>query len=199
MFVELFRGRQLLKREVEERKRQEELARHLASHDALTGLPNRVLFMDRLAGAMLRAERQGTSCALCYMDLDDFKPVNDRYGHHAGDALLKAFAARLRDGVRKEDTAARLGGDEFAVVLEQPVIASDAQAKLESLVLRLQEPYRLQLQDHGEVEVRIGASVGIALHPGHGGAVDDLVRAADRAMYAAKGQGKGRCVLAASG
>ena len=200
VFLDLFRGKQQLKLEVEERKRQEEIARHLASHDALTGLPNRVLFVDRLQGAMQRAERQRSACAMCYVDIDDFKPVNDTHGHHAGDALLVAFAARLRDGVRREDTVARLGGDEFAVVLEQPVRGADALAKVEKLAAQMLAPYRLVLPNcEKALTVTVSVSVGIALYPDHAGSVDALLRAADRAMYVAKARGKGRCELASAG
>jgi diguanylate cyclase (GGDEF)-like protein len=211
VFIDLYRGKQQLRSllaeldqrnrqlesEVTERQRLEELARHQATHDPLTGLPNRMLFLDRLAKFMARAERQGGSCALFYIDIDDFKPVNDIYGHHAGDELLRAVSQRMSDSMRKVDTVARLGGDEFAAIMERPVDAADALLAAQRLAESVRMPYQLELRDHPEpVEVRVGASVGVALYPLHAQDLDSLVRAADGVMYRAKKSGKNQCIVA---
>lgn len=211
VFLELYRGKQELRRllaeldqrnrqlqeEITERQRLEQLALHQASHDPLTALPNRMLFLDRLAKSIARAERHGTPCALFYIDIDDFKPVNDQYGHHAGDELLKAVAQRMLDTMRKVDTVARLGGDEFAAIMEEPADAADALLAAQRLADNVRKPYLLELRDHAApVQVKVGASVGIALFPQHAGDLDALVRAADTVMYQAKKAGKNQCVVA---
>ena len=213
VFLDLYRGKQELRRllaeldqrnhqlqtEIAERQRLEELARHQATHDPLTALPNRMLFLDRLANSIARAERRGSPCALFYIDLDDFKPVNDRYGHHAGDELLKAVSQRMLDAMRKVDTVARLGGDEFAAIMEEPADAADALLAAQRMADSVRKPYLLALRDHPEpVEVRIGASIGIALYPLHAADLDALVLAADTVMYRAKKAGKNQCVVAGS-
>ncbi len=211
VFLELYRGKQELRRllaeldqrnrqlqqEIAERQRLEELARHQATHDGLTGLPNRMLFLDRLGKSIERAERRGSPCALFYIDIDDFKPVNDQYGHHAGDELLKAVSQRMLETMRKADTLARLGGDEFAAIMEEPADAADALLAAQRLADNVRKPYLLELRDHAApVQVRVGASVGIALFPQHAGDLDALVRAADTVMYRAKKAGKNQCVVA---
>ena len=213
VFLELYRGKQELRRllaeldqrnrelqtEIAERQRLEELARHQATHDPLTALPNRMLFLDRLANSIARAERRGTPCALFYIDLDDFKPVNDRYGHQAGDELLKAVSQRMLETMRKVDTVARLGGDEFAAIMEEPADAADALLAAQRMADSVRKPYLLELRDHpAPVEVRIGASIGIALFPQHAADLDALVCAADAVMYRAKKAGKNQCVVAGS-
>jgi diguanylate cyclase (GGDEF)-like protein len=155
--------------------------RHLALHDHLTGLPNRRLFQDRLASALLRAERNAAHAALLVVDLDHFKEVNDTRGHHVGDLVLQRVAALLSGHVRRSDTVARTGGDEFSVVLEEPTCRDDALRVSQSLIQLFNEP--LQLEGH---TVRIGASVGIALFPDDAGALDPLCIAADMRMYDAK-------------
>jgi diguanylate cyclase (GGDEF)-like protein len=198
IFLELYRGRQLLKAEVTERKRLEDIAKHQASHDSLTGLPNRKLFLDRLQQALESARRHQRHCALFYIDIDDFKPVNDQYGHRAGDELLKAIALRMNELLRKSDTAARLGGDEFAVIVDEPADAGNAMALAQRLGVRLREPYRLEVPDvtGGVVTANVGASVGIAMFPEHAQDVEGLVSAADEVMYKAKRTGKNQCLLA---
>jgi diguanylate cyclase (GGDEF)-like protein len=201
VFLDLYRGKQQLRQllaeldqrnrqletEIAERQRLEELARHQATHDPLTGLPNRLLFLDRLEKSLERSQRRGKSCALFYIDIDEFKPVNDRYGHHAGDALLKAIARRMDETMRKVDTVSRLGGDEFAAIMEEPVDAADA----------LLAAQRLELSDHPDgLEAKVGASVGIALYPQHAGSLEALVQAADKVMYQAKKSGKNQCFMA---
>ena len=144
VFLDLYRGRQELQRlvaeldarnrqlevEIAERKRAEQEVRHRATHDTLTELPNRALFMDRVEQALQRADRQRSQLALLYLDIDGFKPVNDTLGHHAGDLLLQQIAQRLGSAVRKSDTVARLGGDEFAVVVQDTAESPDSAEQL---------------------------------------------------------------------
>jgi diguanylate cyclase (GGDEF)-like protein len=174
-------------------RRSEEQARHQAMHDSLTGLPNRLLFLDRLEQAIERGRRHGDRFGLLYLDIDGFKAVNDGLGHHAGDELLRQIAGRLRQSLRAEDTVARLGGDEFAVLLAPPADAEPSLRKASQLVVALGEPYALAAPGKGPVEARVGASIGVAVFPGHGQSVDELVHAADDAMYQAKKGGKNAC------
>ena len=192
------RNRQLTA-EIAERERVEALVRHQATHDALTGLPNRMLFHDRLNGAVLRSHRSTGTFALAYLDIDGFKGVNDHYGHPVGDLLLLDIARRLSAQRRRNDTVARLGGDEFALIMED---IRDPQLALQlcsGICASLAEPYLLG-DPQQPIEVRIGASIGIAHYrptdPAATDASERLIHAADRAMYEAKGQGKNRCVLA---
>ncbi len=160
---------------------------HQAFHDALTGLANRALFRDRLDHALALHRRDGGGLTVLFLDLDDFKAVNDRYGHATGDRLLRQAAERLTAGVRPGDTVARLGGDEFGVLLEGP---GDAMASAEALLASLRTPY-----DLGGRVATVGASVGFvdaAEHPGVD--ADWLVRRADAAMYAGKRGGKNTLV-----
>ena len=176
-------GRQLLYsivHDITERKRTEEALAHQALHDGLTGLPNRVLLQDRLAQAIRMSERDGRPFALCVIDLDRFKDVNDSLGHLAGDELLQEVAFRLRQTLRASDTVARLGGDEFALVLPDADTGAAMHAA-EKVVEALAAS--LLLEGH---EVAVGASCGIALYPEHGGDADALLRKADVAMYVAK-------------
>ena len=163
-------------------RRQAALNRHQALHDALTGLPNRMLFMDRTTQALLASIREGESVAVMIMDLDRFKDVNDTLGHHTGDRLLVQVGERLRAQLRAADTVARLGGDEFAILL--PRIDGLAAASVVAAKLRaaLDEPFELdELQ-----RVHVEASVGIATSPGHGHDAEVLLQHADIAMYDAK-------------
>jgi diguanylate cyclase (GGDEF)-like protein len=172
------------------RRQAEERLAHLAYHDALTDLPNRVLLNDRLTQAMLVSQRSGEAIALMVIDLDHFKIINDSLGHHAGDRLLQEVAARLRAFVRESDTVARLGGDEFAVMLLN-TDAQGATATGRKLLHRLHEPYVI----HGHPFV-VSASLGIATFPAHGTAADALLQKADIAMYAAKTASLGVTVYA---
>lgn len=176
------RNRQL---EVEQRKQMEQEMRHLAMHDMLTGLPNRVLFMDRLESAHQRALRHGGMFALVYVDVDRFKDVNDTWGHAAGDAMLVELAARLRSTLRDNDTVARLGGDEFALVLEELEDEQGAQRLLERVCAALSPPMQHQ-RDGDEISLAIRASVGLAIYPADGAEVGALLHAADQAMYRSK-------------
>jgi diguanylate cyclase (GGDEF)-like protein/PAS domain S-box-containing protein len=175
-----------------ERKRGEEALRHQALHDALTGLPNRTLFHDRVAQALEHAQRGGERLAVLVMDLDSFKDVNDTLGHQCGDVLLQEVAGRLEEGVRACDTVARLGGDEFGFLLTD-VDRSGTAALIERIQATLADPFTVQDRLH-----QVEASVGVALHPEHGQDVDQLLQLADVAMYAAKRTGTG-CAFADTG
>jgi diguanylate cyclase (GGDEF)-like protein len=156
---------------------------HQALHDALTDLPNRVLFRDRVEQAIHAARRSGRGCTVMLMDLDHFKEVNDTLGHHQGDRLLQEVAARLRDAVRASDTVARLGGDEFGVLLHATGPAG-AEAVAETLLARLREPFVVDA-----TTLQVGGSIGLAWCPEHGTDVETLIQRADIAMYAAKATG----------
>uniref|UniRef100_UPI0025E1D0E7 GGDEF domain-containing protein n=1 Tax=uncultured Nevskia sp. TaxID=228950 RepID=UPI0025E1D0E7 len=183
-------------RDITERKASEVFVQHLAHHDVLTDLPNRMLFMDRLENAIERARRHDRPFALAYIDIDGFKPVNDTYGHQVGDELLKAIAGRLRGSVRHEDTVSRLGGDEFAVILEGVIDTASAAMRLcESIGRELRRPYPLQTPNGPDI-IEVGASIGVALYPDHADGCDPLILAADQAMYRAKRAGKNRCEMA---
>jgi diguanylate cyclase (GGDEF)-like protein len=171
---------------IAERKTLELRLEFQASHDPLTRLPNRSLFTERFEQALARSVRQGSKVALLFVDLDDFKEVNDSSGHQAGDRVLVAVAKRLRTCIRPSDTAARLGGDEFAVLLEDLEDAGGAVQVAERILEELRTPITL-----GELEAVVGASIGIAV--GSGEADDrlgDLLRKADLALYRVKGRGK---------
>ena len=174
-------------RDVRERKALEEQLRHRAFHDELTGLANRALFEDRLTHALARARRHGGRVAVLFLDLDDFKPVNDALGHAVGDTLIQEVARRLAECLRASDTGARVGGDEFAVLLEDPATPAEAEEVAERLLEAISAPAVIAGQ-----EVFPRASLGMALDEGGKATASDLLRDADVAMYAAKGSGKGR-------
>ncbi|WP_179283940.1 putative bifunctional diguanylate cyclase/phosphodiesterase [Bordetella genomosp. 10] len=156
----------------------------LAMHDTLIGLPNRLLLEGRLKQTMERAKRNGDHFALMFLDLDDFKAVNDARGHHAGDQLLIAIARRISDSVRRQDTVARVGGDEFVLVVEirEP---QDAAIVAHKLIHAIDQP--IEIADH---ELRVTASIGISIYPSNGTTRHALMTSADTAMYHAKQQGK---------
>jgi len=159
--------------------------RHLATHDALTGLPNRVLMDDRISQSIVLAERQGQTFAVILLDLDRFKLVNDSLGHRAGDELLKVVAQRLRSVVRDIDTVARLGGDEFVLIVT-PSPDPDAPRQIARRIIDLmQEPVRI-----ADVEVHTSPSIGIAFFPQDGSEIETLLAHADAAMYCAKERGR---------
>jgi diguanylate cyclase (GGDEF)-like protein len=155
--------------------------KHLALHDELTGLPNRRLFQDRLAGALERARRAGTQAALLTVDLDGFKFVNDTYGHHTGDLLLQRVSRLFQTRIRHSDTVARTGGDEFAVILESPTSHEEAALVSRALLEMLEEPLKLN-----ENTIRAGASIGIAIFPDDGRDQKSLCIQADLRMYKEK-------------
>jgi diguanylate cyclase (GGDEF)-like protein/PAS domain S-box-containing protein len=172
-------------RDVTRRRQAEDSVRRQAWHDALTGLPNRVLLMDRLEQALRQAIREGRRLAVLFLDLDRFKLVNDSLGHAAGDDLLKQAAARLLDLLRKGDTVARMGGDEFCVLLSDAAFEGDALAVGQKIVTALHEPFMVMDQ-----EVHIGTSVGVAFYPDHDSDPERLLKLADMAMYRAKKNGR---------
>jgi diguanylate cyclase (GGDEF)-like protein len=213
VFLELYAARMQLQRaldelaqrnhqlqvEIAERQRVETMVRHQATHDMLTGLPNRVLFHDRLHTAIQRAQRQKQNFALVLLDIDGFKEVNDQHGHPAGDALLQQIAERLLAQLRESDTVARLGGDEFALILENISESQQALQICQKLCEVLGAPYALAVGD-ATVDVKVSASIGLAPYRDNHRANDDeqLIKTADNAMYEAKRGGKNRCVLAES-
>ncbi|MBI5938516.1 MAG: PAS domain S-box protein [Betaproteobacteria bacterium] len=172
------------------KKATEAIIHRMAHFDALTDLPNRATFDDRLSQAIAMAKRGEHQVALLFLDLDKFKSINDSLGHHVGDLLLKGVAQRLLDCVRETDTVARLAGDEFTVILPQVETEADAEAVAQKIINRLTEPFLLD--GH---EVRTAASIGIALYPSHAQDEEALIRLADSAMYAAKAGGCGRYCL----
>ena len=180
-------------RDVTAQKELEAQLQHNAFHDALTGLANRALFADRLEHALARTDRQAAPAAVLFVDLDDFKAVNDGAGHSSGDQLLVAVAERLRRVLRPGDTVARLGGDEFAVLLEDAVDAAHTQAAADRLLAALSEPF--SGIGGADEQVRITASVGIAMGAAGQHDAAELLRHADVAMYAAKEAGKGRSAV----
>jgi len=152
--------------------------KYLALHDELTGLPNRRLFLDRLALSLERARRSESKAALLVIDLNHFKQVNDTFGHHAGDLLLRKVSTVFQSRVRRSDTVARTGGDEFSMILEEPTNRSNAKLVAHSLMQMLQEP--LQVGNH---TVQVGASIGVAVFPDDAADIESLCIAADRRMY----------------
>ena len=168
------------------RRKEAELAlARAASHDVLTGLPNRALFHERLQERISEAERHGESFAVLACDLDRFKAVNDTLGHAAGDALLQEIAKRLLSVIRTEDTVARLGGDEFSIVLGRVADQADAYVAAQRVIEIIEQPFAV-----GGREVQVGVSIGIAFGLEHGLSVDELCRRADTAMYVAKSNGR---------
>lgn len=171
--------------DINERKLLEGKLEAMAHYDALTGLPNRALFFDRLGQAISQTKRSQGQFALMFVDLDGFKAVNDTFGHDTGDALLKAVSEHLLECVRESDTVARMGGDEFTLILRAMRGPQDAATVAEKILATLAAPYHLL--GH---ECRIGASVGIVLYPQHGKNAEELLNQADHAMYAVKKAGK---------
>jgi diguanylate cyclase (GGDEF)-like protein len=176
--------------DISDRKRVEERVQYLALHDALTGLANRVLFFDRLNTAIAAAHRKNGSFALLYLDLDDFKPINDNYGHETGDLVLRCIAERLCGCVRESDTVARLGGDEFILLFNDILDEAAAITVAEKVIAAVTAPLPVEGCAH-----RVGCSIGIALYPRDGEDADTLMRHADTAMYGAKRLGKNRYLL----
>jgi diguanylate cyclase (GGDEF)-like protein len=171
--------------DVTDQRRTQALVAHMAYHDTLTDLPNRALLLDRLGQALARVKR-GEMIALLYIDLNDFKLVNDNHGHATGDALLKEVAARLRQAARETDTVARLGGDEFVILQVAIGDASDAGLLAKRVITAFERPI-----DLSGASLKIGTSIGIAVAPQHGREADELMRHADNALYRSKFSGGG--------
>ncbi len=175
-------------RDITERKRAEETIRHMAYHDALTGLPNRPLFDDRLAQALAQAKRNRRKLAVMLVDLDNFKQINDALGHEAGDRALKKASDRLKGALRNSDTVARWGGDEFIVLLPEISRVKDGARVAHKVLEDIQRPLILEGR-----ELQITASIGIAVYPQDGEEGNDLISGADDALYDAKRSGGNRC------
>ncbi len=169
-----------------ERKAKERRLHQLATMDALTNVPNRHLFMDRLEHMLAHAERSEETLYLLYIDLDGFKAINDTHGHHVGDRVLAEVAERLRKRVRKADVLARIGGDEFTILLDNPATREDVDVYLQDLIRIITAQQR-----HQGVACGVGASIGVSVYPRDGRTADELLRKADCAMYSAKRDGGG--------
>ncbi len=181
-----------VKEDITEKKRREEEIHHLAMYDQLTSLANRTLFSDSIEKSIARARREGEELALLYVDLDKFKPVNDTYGHKAGDTLLKEIARRILEVVRKMDLAARLGGDEFAVLMQGYSQIEDVRKIAERLLSEIGKPIDIPpLQSQPQTRVEVGVSIGIALYPHDAEDEETLIARADEAMYGIKMEQKG--------
>lgn len=174
-------------RDITERKAREERLSHQAFHDSLTGLPNRALFMDRLEHALARGGRRELGVAVLFLDLDNFKDVNDSFGHEGGDRLLVEIGDRLSACVRSADTVARLAGDEFTVLLEDVKGPREAVLVVERIETVFRKPVRLDARD-----LSVTASIGVVVEMGAGRSPQELLNAADAAMYRAKNAGKAR-------
>ena len=176
--------------DISELKSTQALLEHQATHDPLTGLPNRPLFQELGEQALARSDRYGTTVAVLFLDLDRFKPVNDSFGHAIGDELLVQIAGRLRTSVRRGDVVARFGGDEFVVLCEHPAGQTEMLELARRLIDALSEPVEIS-----GATATVGASVGIAIGGGGRMTIDTLIRDADAALYQAKEDGRGRAVL----
>lgn len=169
-------------------KKTNEQVLHLAHHDPLTGLPNRILFYDRLNQAMARAHRDNELIAILYMDLDGFKLINDTLGHDTGDALLREAAKRIVSCIRDSDTVARMGGDEFTVILCNGRTPENVDRVARKIIDAIDTPFLLSGKS-----CSVSISIGISFYPNHGETQDQLVKIADAAMYLAKQSGKNCC------
>jgi diguanylate cyclase (GGDEF)-like protein/PAS domain S-box-containing protein len=176
-------------REINEMRETAAALGHLATHDPLTDLPNRLLMEDRLYELVVRAERTGANFAVLYVDIDHFKEVNDSHGHEFGDLLLRAVARRLTKSVRQSGTVTRMGGDEFVILLGAVHDVRGADAIALKVQSALAKPFVLQRH-----RAKATVSIGISFYPEHGVDPDTLLRAADEAMYLAKREGGNRYV-----
>jgi diguanylate cyclase (GGDEF)-like protein/PAS domain S-box-containing protein len=182
---ELARTNVKLLHEIHERVKAQQELTHLATHDMLTGLPNRALFNEHLEIAINHAQRHGRQLALLFLDLDGFKLINDTFGHETGDHLLKTISACMQECVRKEDILARVGGDEFTLLLREMTLPADASLIASKLIKAINKP--IQINNH---LCHVGASIGISLFPQSAENAHELLRLADNAMYNAKTSGK---------
>jgi diguanylate cyclase (GGDEF)-like protein len=185
LIAKFFRQRAELAKENEERRALEERLNYLAYHDYLTGLPNRMLFHDRLTQAVKLAERNKEHVAVLFIDLDHFKEVNDTLGHETGDVLLQAAASRLSGLTRKSDTISRMGGDEFTMILPELKHPLDARIVAERVIEVFSTAFQVNARSLG-----VTASIGLAVFPADGTDVETLMKNADIAMYRAKNGGR---------
>jgi diguanylate cyclase (GGDEF)-like protein/PAS domain S-box-containing protein len=177
-------------RDISDLKAAQRQLHEMATHDYLTGMPNRVLLYDRLEQALARFHRYGQPVALLYLDLDHFKPVNDAYGHHVGDKVLQRISDRIDAVIRDTDTAARIGGDEFCLLIEGIGDLELLQAVAERLITAISEPIVVD-----GATAQVGASIGLVAVDETCAEADSLMALADEAMYRAKAAGRGRCVV----
>lgn len=175
------RERQVLENQLAAAQEQEASARQAAFHDALTGLPNRVLFNDRLEHGLAQAQRHGWALAVMFVDLNDFKIINDTHGHAVGDEVLRMISTRLKDNTRDDDTVSRHGGDEFLYLLMEVKDEGDVGRIAQKLVTAIQTPCALSIGP-----LIINASIGISIFPRDGTTAEALLKTADKAMYQAK-------------
>ena len=190
LFVFVWRRWKELSAEVARRRRLEKELEHRATHDPLTELPNRTLFMDRFEHALERTARSRERVAVLFLDLDDFKEINDSFGHQAGDRLLKKVANRLLGCMRSADTVSRFGGDEFVILIEEMKDRNEVSQIAERILNTLTKPVDLEGR-----EVAISASIGIAYGAYSTSSLEDLLNRADAAMYQAKRNGKASCKM----
>jgi diguanylate cyclase (GGDEF)-like protein len=172
-------------REINELKSADLDLRHLATHDPLTGLPNRYLVIDRLDKTLAHAKRSRSIFAVFFLDVDDFKAINDAHGHEFGDLVLQSLGETLAGAVRGSDTVGRIGADQFVIILETLGGRQDAKLVADKLLRRVSMPFKLERH-----EVKMTVSIGISFHPDNSGDAEVLLRAADYAMSLAKGEGK---------
>jgi len=163
----------------------EKKIQQLAYYDSLTGLPNRLLFNDRIDQELLTAKREHHSIAILFIDLDGFKEVNDSYGHDIGDKLLQTIANRFTNIIRGSDSVSRIGGDEFIIMLKKPENKNDIQNIAEKILTESYKPVY-----NGKITIQVSSSIGISVYPEHGQDKETLIKNADNAMYLAKQKGK---------
>jgi diguanylate cyclase (GGDEF)-like protein len=183
--MEEVQEREILESQLVTATKQGEEARHASLHDPLTGLPNRALFNDRLEHGLAQASRHGYSIAVMFMDLDDFKMINDTYGHDAGDIVLRTISARLKQTTRDEDTICRHGGDEFLYLLMEISNEHDIVVIVEQIIATVRKPCPITAREL-DIELSINPSIGISIFPKNGITADALLDSADKAMYRAK-------------
>jgi diguanylate cyclase (GGDEF)-like protein len=175
------REREVLEHQLASVRQQEASARHEAFHDPLTGLPNRVLFNDRLEHGLAQAKRHNWTLAIMFLDLDEFKSINDQHGHDVGDQVLQIISKRLVETTRVDDTVSRHGGDEFLYLIMEVDSKEDIELIAEKIIKAIQAPCMV-----GKLELVITASIGISVFPDDGESADVLIKSADKAMYQAK-------------
>ncbi len=181
----IFLGTYGVVRDISERKETEKQFHHQLYHDALTNLPNRSLFQDRLRLALIQARRYNQSLAVMFLDIDGFKAINDSFGHALGDKLLQVFSVRLKSCLREGDTLARISGDEFTILIPQVTSRKDTKKIAQKIIEEFKVPFKME-----RIEITIGVSIGIALAPGDSDSDEELIQNADLAMYYVKHHGK---------